>query len=52
MAPKTAARVRAAYRHSLTAGGDRSLSDFLNRVVMAEVERLEAADNDGRPVGE
>lgn len=42
-------RLRAAYRHSLAHTTDRSLSDFISRVVMAEVQRLEDEYNGGQP---
>jgi len=41
--PEDNARLRAAYRHTLANTADRSLSDFIQRVVMAEVERLRAS---------
>ncbi|MDN5803018.1 MAG: hypothetical protein L0H26_00265 [Microlunatus sp.] len=47
--PDDTARLRAAYRHTLAASTDRSFSDFINRVLMAEVERLEAQHNGGQP---
>ena len=47
--PEDTARLRAAYRHTLAASTDRSFSDFINRVLMAEVERLEAQHNAGQP---
>ena len=47
--PEDTARLRAAYRHTLAATSDRSLSDFITRVVMAEVERLENQYNGGQP---
>lgn len=43
------ARLRAAYRHTLAHSSDRSLTDFLGRVVMAEVTRLEGVYNGGQP---
>ena len=43
------ARLRAAYRHTLANTSDRSLNDFIQRVVVAEVERLENQYNGGRP---
>lgn len=42
-------RLRAAYRHNLARTGDRSLSHFIGRVVMTEVERLETEYNGGKP---
>lgn len=47
--PEDTARLRAAYRHTLANTADRSLSDFIQRVVMAEVERLEGQYNSGKP---
>lgn len=47
--PEDTARLRAAYRHTLANTADRSLSDFIQRVVMAEVERLEGQYNGGKP---
>lgn len=47
--PEDSRRLRAAYRHNLAHSEDRSLSDFINRVVMAEVQRLEDAYNGGQP---
>lgn len=47
--PADSSRLRAAYRHTLHHSSDRSLSDFINRVVMAEVERLETVYNNGQP---
>ena len=47
--PEDTARLRAAYRHTLANTSDRSLSDFINRVVMAEVDQLEHRYNGGRP---
>lgn len=42
-------RVRGAILHTMAAEGPRSLSQFINRAVMAEVERLERKYNGGRP---
>lgn len=47
--PEDTSRLRAAYRHTLANTADRSLSDFIQRVVMAEVERLEGQYNGGAP---
>ncbi|MDN5771191.1 MAG: hypothetical protein L0H24_09890 [Microlunatus sp.] len=47
--PADTARLRAAYRHTLAASTDRSFSDFINRILMAEVERLETQHNGGQP---
>lgn len=43
------ARMRAAMLHTQGLEGHRSLSDFINRAVMAEVERLETKHNNGQP---
>lgn len=43
------ARVRAAILHTMVTEGSRNLSQFVNAAVMAEVERLEARYNDGKP---
>lgn len=43
------ARLRAAYRHTLAHTTDRSLTDFITRVLMAEVQRLEDQYNGGQP---
>lgn len=43
------ARMRGAFRHTDREEGDRSLSDFIHKAVMAEVERREAKYNGGRP---
>ena len=48
------ARARAALLHTQTLEGARSLSDFINRAVMTEVERLEVRYNGGQswaPIG-
>ncbi len=47
--PEDTARLRAAYRVVLAEGKDRSFSDFITRVLITEVERLEAEHNGGRP---
>jgi len=47
--PEDTARLRAAFRLALAEGKDRSFSDFINRLLMTEVERLEAQHNGGRP---
>ncbi|MFC7403422.1 hypothetical protein [Citricoccus sp. GCM10030269] len=47
--PEDTARVRGAILYTMTTEGNRNLSQFVNRAVMAEVERLEAKYNDGRP---
>ncbi|PYF96387.1 hypothetical protein SAMN05216184_11947 [Georgenia satyanarayanai] len=43
------ARVRAAILHTNHIEGPRSLSEFINHAVMAEVERLERKHNAGQP---
>jgi hypothetical protein len=47
--PADTARVRGAILHTQVAEGTRSLSDFINTAVMAEVHRLEAKCNDSQP---
>lgn len=47
--PEDTARMRGALKHTQVAEGSRSLSDFIDRAVMAEVERLEARYNNGEP---
>jgi len=47
--PEDTARVRGALLHTQVTEGSRSLSAFINRAVMAEVERLEAKYNNGQP---
>lgn len=47
--PEDTARVRGAILHTMTTEGSRSLSLFIHHAVMAEVERLEAKYNGGRP---
>ncbi|UEJ84624.1 hypothetical protein Bra3105_18335 (plasmid) [Brachybacterium halotolerans subsp. kimchii] len=41
------ARMRGAYRHTNTEEGDASLSEFIHKAVMAEVERREKKYNGG-----
>ena len=48
-APEDTARVRGAILHTQVSEGTRSLSQFVNDAVMAEVERLEAKYNAGQP---
>lgn len=43
------ARMRGAFRHTDREEGDRSLSDFIHKAVMAEVERRERKYNGGKP---
>ncbi|RPF02113.1 MULTISPECIES: hypothetical protein [unclassified Frondihabitans] len=43
------ARAREAYRATSHLEGDKSWSDFVERAILAEVIRREAAHNDGRP---
>lgn len=47
--PEDTARVRGAILHTMTTEGSRSLSQFIDRAVMAEVVRLEAKYNGGKP---
>lgn len=47
--PEDPARVRGAILYTMTTEGNRNLSQFVNRAVMAEVERLEAKYNNGEP---
>lgn len=42
-------RVRAAIRHTGVQEGYRGLTDFMEKVIMAEVERLEQRYNGGKP---
>ena len=42
-------RVRGAILHTMATEGTRSLSQFINQAVMAEVERLERKYNGGQP---
>ena len=47
--PEDTDRVRGAILHTMAAEGPRSLSQFINKAVMTEVERLERKYNDGAP---
>lgn len=47
--PEDTARVRGALLHTMTTEGTRSLSQFINEAVMAEVARLETKYNAGQP---
>ena len=47
--PDDAARMRAAFRQTNGKEGDRSLSDFIQKAIMAEVERREQLYNNGQP---
>lgn len=47
--PADTSRVRGAILHTMTTEGARSLSQFIDRAVMTEVERLEAKYNAGKP---
>lgn len=47
--PEDTARVRGAILYTMTTEGNRNLSQFVNRAVMVEVERLEAKYNNGVP---
>lgn len=42
-------RIRGAIMHTIPYEGTRTLSQFISKAVMAEVERLEAKYNDGQP---
>lgn len=47
--PADTARLRGAVLHTMVAEGHRSLSQFIIRAVMKEVQRLEEKYNDGKP---
>lgn len=47
--PVATARVRGAILHTMVTEGPRTLSQFIDHAVMAEVARLEATYNDGHP---
>jgi len=47
--PNDTSRVRGAILHTMTTEGARTLSQFIDRAVMTEVERLEAKYNAGKP---
>lgn len=47
--PADTARVRGAILHTMTTEGARTLSQFIDHAVMAEVERLERKYNGGQP---
>ncbi|MDN5585208.1 MAG: hypothetical protein L0G69_01445 [Brevibacterium sp.] len=47
--PEDAARMRGAFRKTNGEEGDRSLSDFIQKAIMAEVERREKLYNSGQP---
>ena len=47
--PDDTARVRGAILHTQVTEGARTLSQFVNDAVLAEVERLEAKYNNGQP---
>lgn len=47
--PDDAARMRGAFRQTNGKEGDRSLSDFIQKAIMAEVERREQLYNNGKP---
>lgn len=47
--PEDTARLRGAVLHTMIAEGHRSLSQFVIRAVMKEVQRLEEKYNDGAP---
>ena len=50
--PEHTARLRAAILHTMHTEGHQTLSDFIDRAAMREVERLEAAYNNGEPFPE
>ncbi len=47
--PEDTNRMRGAILHTMTTEGSRTLTQFINAAVLAEVERLEAKYNGGRP---
>lgn len=47
--PDDAARMRGAFRQTNGKEKDRSLSDFIQKAIMAEVERREKLYNNGHP---
>lgn len=47
--PDDTARLRAAFAHTHATEGYRSMSDMIDRAVMAEVARLENQHNGGQP---
>lgn len=47
--PEDAARMRGAFSMTNGKEGDRSLSDFIQKAIMTEVERREALYNNGQP---
>lgn len=47
--PEDTARMRGAVRHTMVQEPHRSMTDFINRAIMAEVERLEKNYNGGKP---
>lgn len=47
--PEDTARLRGAVLHTMVAEGHRSLSQFIIRAVMKEVQRVEEKYNDGKP---
>lgn len=47
--PEDTDRVRGAILYTMVSEGNRNLSQFVHRAVMAEVERLEAKYNGGQP---
>ncbi|WP_300345580.1 hypothetical protein [Nesterenkonia sp.] len=44
-----ASRIRGALLHTMAQEGTRSLTDFIHKAVLKEVERLEATYNNGEP---
>lgn len=47
--PDDTDRIRGAILHTMVSEGNRTLSQFMQKVSMAEVERLEAKYNGGKP---
>lgn len=47
--PTDTDRIRGAILHTMVSEGNRTLSQFMQKVSMAEVERLEAKYNGGKP---
>ncbi|HRL80912.1 MAG TPA: hypothetical protein PLK46_11350 [Propioniciclava sp.] len=47
--PEDTDRIRGAILHTMVSEGNRTLSQFMQKVSMAEVERLEALYNGGKP---
>ncbi|SJM51383.1 hypothetical protein CZ771_04750 [Actinomycetales bacterium JB111] len=47
--PEDTDQIRGAILHTMTTEGSRTLSQFINKAVMAEVERLKIKYNNGQP---